>query len=107
MTQKNTQKLENKTRKSIATFLPEAIKTTLNSYHEFSSGIVPDDAKGFSAHHSACKVAIAHIELLIKLARWADLPDKTIEDEAENDILAQMINSAQAELEEYNNKNLT
>ena len=95
-------KIENKTREAIANFLPDAIKNTLDSYHDFSSGQVPDDAKGFSAHHSACKVAIAHIDLLIKLARWADLPDENIKDKDENQLLAQMIISAQSELEEYN-----
>lgn len=96
--------IENDTRKSIATFLPDAIESTLCSYHEFSAGDVPNDAKGFSAHHSACKVAIAHIELLIKLARWADLPDMNTENNNDNEILAQMIVSAQSELDDYNKK---
>ncbi len=79
-------KIEEKTREQIATFLPEALNKALSSYQDFASGHntgsqktktddVPQDAKAFKDHHDACKVAIAHIQLLIKLAEWANLPD--------------------------------
>ncbi len=67
-------KIESATREQVAEFLPRAIKKALTSYHNFMGNEVPGDAKGFSQHHSACKVAIAHVELLLDLARWADLP---------------------------------
>ena len=50
-------------------FFPAALWAAILSYKYLSESEIPEDAKGFSAHHSACKVAIAHIELLIKLAR--------------------------------------
>lgn len=52
--------------------LPEKISQVIASYETFSEQAVPDDAKGFSAHHSACKSAVVHAETLLKLARWTD-----------------------------------
>lgn len=70
-------RIENKTRESIAAFLPDILDKALLSYAAFAENNAPgDEAKDFTAHHNACKVAIAHIELLIKLARWADLEDE-------------------------------
>ena len=87
------------TRAQIAAFLPDAISTALTSYKNFyDSEAVFETAKDFSAHHAACKAAIAHIELLIKLARWADLPDGT-QDADKDAQLALLLASAQSELE--------
>lgn len=52
--------------------LPEKISEVIASYETFSEQPVPDDAKGFSAHHSACKSAVVHAETLLKLARWTE-----------------------------------
>jgi hypothetical protein len=69
------QSIESQSRDQIAAVLPEAINKALESYHHFVATQAPyDDPKGFAAHHSAGKVAIAHIELLLKLARFVDLP---------------------------------
>ncbi len=100
--------IEENTRRRIATFLPDAIARALTSYHRFSrseGGAADEDTspKDFSAHHSACKVAIAHIELLIKLARWADLPDAKAEDHNNQIILAAMMQEAEEELRAYRN----
>ena len=101
MTEKNTT-IEDDTKKQISGFLPDAIGQTLKSYYRFAQQDAPDEAKEFSAHHSACKVAIAHIELLIKLARWADLPDVNDEDNNQQMMLAAMMQQAQAEIDAYN-----
>lgn len=93
------EKIEQETRAQIAGFLPRAIATALASYDLFLGRDVPENAKEFKAHHDACKVAIAHIELLIKLAQWADLPDAESEDEGHKNALAAMIAAAQAEVE--------
>ena len=61
------------TRLYLETFLPEALSKALESYHRFSGRDVVQDTKEFSDHHAACKVAISHVELLLKLAKWADL----------------------------------
>ena len=94
--------IEVRMRESIAKFLPCAIETAVVSYQNFSqeeaTAVENLDAKAFKAHHDACKVAIAHIELLIKLARWADLPDPHLEDENHQKTLQSIIESAQGEL---------
>lgn len=92
------------TKQQIASFLPQAIEKSLTSYYLFMEQDVPDDAKGFSAHHGAAKVAIAHIELLLKLAHWANLPDEAIEDQQNADELSIMITQAQAELNAYKHR---
>ncbi len=94
--------IEAQTRKNIAEFLPSAIMTAITSYQRFSeeeaTAAEGMEAKDFKAHHDACKIAIAHIELLIKLARWADLPDPHLENENQQAILQRMIESAESEL---------
>ena len=94
-------KIEDDMRVRISRFLPDAIAKALTSYHKFIDGDFPDEAKEFSAHHNACKVAIAHIELLIKLARFADLPDSKVEDNNNQIILAAMMQEAEEELQAY------
>lgn len=99
-----TQKIEGDTRARIAAFLPDAIAKALTSYQLFLEEGAHTDAKEFKAHHDACKVAIAHVELLIKLAQWADLPDPTAEDINQQKILKAVMCPAIEELEDYNRK---
>ena len=84
-------------RATIATHLPDAIECAMQSYRRFYAQETEDDARSFSAHHSACKAAIAHIELLLKLAAWANLPRKDGDDAA----LAALMADARDELERY------
>ncbi len=97
--------LEEKSRKQIASFLPQAMNKTLASYHAFMAQDVPDDAKGFSAHHGAAKVAIAHVELLLKLARWADLPQaKSSQHVAQEAMLATLLRDAELVLQQHSSR---
>lgn len=84
-------------RAKIAAGLPDAIDRAMRSYREFNEQEASKTAKDFSAHHTACKTAIAHIELLLKLAAWAKLPD-----EDTDDVLAGLLHDAEAELKRYN-----
>lgn len=52
--------------------LPQKISEVIESYENFAEQPAPVDAKGFSAHHSACKSAVVHAETLLKLARWTE-----------------------------------
>ncbi|MBI5165300.1 MAG: hypothetical protein HY985_15520 [Magnetospirillum sp.] len=52
--------------------LPARIDAALAGYETFAAAPPPADAKGFAAWHAAAKAALAHIELLVKLARWAE-----------------------------------
>jgi hypothetical protein len=99
-----TQKIEGDTRARIAAFLPDAIAKALTSYQLFLEEGAHNDAKEFKAHHDACKVAIAHLELLIKLAQWADLPDPTAEGHNHQKMLEGVIGAAMEELHDYNRK---
>lgn len=57
---------------SLKKTLPAKISEVIASYEIFAGRPVPDDAKGFNAHHSACKSAVVHAETLLKLARWTE-----------------------------------
>lgn len=87
--------LKNKLKKT----LPDKISQVIQSYEEFSEQPVPEDAKGFSAHHSACKSAVIHAETLLKLARWTSEDENRIEPSSlalDNDILS-ILDEAQQE----------
>lgn len=99
-----TQKIEGDTRARIAAFLPDAIAKALTSYQLFLEEGAHNDAKEFKAHHEACKVAIAHVELLIKLAQWADLPDPVAEDVNQQKMLKAVMGEAMKELSAYDGK---
>lgn len=94
-------KIEDLSRTQIAEFLPDAIRAALTSYQKFSSKKVSDDESEFRNHHNACKVAISHIDLLLKLARWADLPDDDLADKNSQKILVAAIAEAENELKGY------
>ncbi|MFP4098820.1 MAG: hypothetical protein ACLFP8_08415 [Alphaproteobacteria bacterium] len=95
--------IEDDTRQQIAQFLPIALKTALKSYQDFCDLKPSDDAKEFKARHDACKVAVAHIQLLIKLAGWADLPPDQVEglEEDKQEQLRRMIENASGEVKTY------
>lgn len=81
--------------------LPEKISQVIESYETFSEQAVPDDAKGFSAHHSACKSAVIHAETLLKLARWTE--DEIVQPEAEktgSDIMA-LLDEAKTDIDGF------
>ncbi len=62
------------TKEQVREFLPDAIKTAFESYRAFmQQDVSAAPPKEFSDHHGACKAAIAHVNLLIKLAEWAEL----------------------------------
>ena len=65
---KTLQSLKNNLKKT----LPQKISEVIKSYENFAEQPAPADAKGFSAHHSACKSAVVHAETLLKLARWTE-----------------------------------
>ncbi|MFP4313383.1 MAG: hypothetical protein ACLFR0_03555 [Alphaproteobacteria bacterium] len=100
--------LEEQTRRDIAAFLPEAIETALESYRSFAqeqatSPVSSEDVEvteKFKKHHDACKVAIAHIKLLIDLAKWADLPDARLADEKKHKHLLSLLSVADNEIKE-------
>ncbi len=89
---KNLASLKNKLKKT----LPEKIMKVIESYEEFSSSEVPEDAKGFTAHHSACKSAVSHAETLLKLAEWTTHEEEKSKTESE---ILELIKEAREEKE--------
>lgn len=52
--------------------LPARMRAALAGYERFTADAPPDDAKGFAAWHAAAKAALVHVEVLVKLLRWAE-----------------------------------
>lgn len=59
-------------RQMVLAALPERMGAALEAYQRFTAEAPPDDAKGFAAWHAAAKAALSHVEVLVKLMRWAD-----------------------------------
>lgn len=59
-------------RRLIQGALPERVRAALAGYERFTAEEPPADAKGFAAWHAAAKAALAHMEVLVKLMRWAE-----------------------------------
>jgi hypothetical protein len=99
--------IEHSTREQIAEFLPEAIRLAVSSYRQFmmTEEDLDENAnikkREFATHHKEAKIAISHIELLIKLAKWADLPDTTVIGDAEAIYLQGLMRKAEAEIDAY------
>ena len=78
------QNIEEGMRQRVAEFLPDAIGNTLESYKDFlERDEQSEQPKEFSAHHSACKVAIAHLELLLKLAQVVNVEENIMDEKKE------------------------
>lgn len=94
--------IEDQSRSQIAEFLPESIRKALTSYKNFMEEKNENDtAKVFKEHHLACKVAVSHIDLLLKLARWADLPALDVQNQNDRAVLQAALCEAEKELRGY------
>jgi hypothetical protein len=94
--------IQHMTREQLAAFLPAAISKAVKSYHDFAGRTIPaggmeekSAAKNFTEHHAACKAAITHIELLLKLARSAGMGDGA---DADGEAAAALILAAREDL---------
>jgi hypothetical protein len=81
-------------RAQIAETLPQAIDKAIASYQEFMDDPDSHAAGDFKNHHTACKAALAHIELLLKLAELVNID---ADDAVSN--LQDLLKNAQNELE--------
>lgn len=88
--------LDELTRGKIAACLPEAIDQAIRSYRLYTAKEPETGPTGFGAYHTACKAAIAHLQLLLKLAAWADVPAT-----GEQTALAALMADAEGELARY------
>ena len=51
----------------IKDYLRRGLERAVNSYQTFQQSEIPTDAKGFTSYHQACKAALTHIALLLKM----------------------------------------
>ena len=72
--------------------LNPALKKALADYLNFSLNDAPSDIKEFNAFHTACKAALLHIALLIKLTQKDNPADTIIPD------LSSLLEQAKKEL---------
>lgn len=95
---KTLQSLKNTLKKT----LPQKISEVIKSYEDFSEQQAPVDAKGFSAHHTACKSAVIHAETLLKLARWTENDESIVKEESyENATLKALLSEARNEDDDF------
>lgn len=52
--------------------LPKKLQEALQAYHLFTSVKAPEDVKSFAAYHTACKNALSHMILLMKMIQLSD-----------------------------------
>ncbi len=55
----------------LASRLAHLAEEVAESYCVFAASPVPEEPKAFAAHHAACKAALAHLDLLLRLIRSA------------------------------------
>ena len=51
--------------------LPLLLFKATNEYKGFAAAQKSDDVKSFAAYQAACRAALTHLQLLIKIAAWA------------------------------------
>lgn len=89
-----------KIRNTLRTELDGLMSVALSRYTDFARTDPAEDPKGFAAHQAACRAALAHLDALVKLARWSmgeagcD-PNAETEDQLTHRLIAQ----ARADLE--------
>lgn len=62
-----------RSREDVAGMLPGVIETALLSYEQFvtlRTGGALEDPKGFKVHQDACKVAVGHLNAILKVVDW-------------------------------------
>lgn len=91
--------VEDDMRGRLAGFLPRALEMALASYRHVSIR-KRDDVADIKKQHEACKVAVAHVELLLKLARRVDVVPQE-DHAAEDEEMRKMMEAARAEIADF------
>jgi biotin carboxylase len=94
--------LPEKLRAQIAQAIIKALERVLTSYQTYTDNIVDTPDEDFYEAHKNARTALAHMELLIKLAKGLGLRDPVIE-QAEKAYLR----DAQAEWDAFRNKDIS
>ena len=59
--------IHKKTESFFLSVLPEKLLKILQDYNDFTANPAPNDIKSFGAYHLACKNALSHIVLLLRV----------------------------------------
>lgn len=93
--------IQARTRQQLVAFLPSAITKALATYRELTRLHIEDDASEYKKHQDACKIAVGHIHLLLKLARDVSTLETGSAPQGHDDnMLQNLIENAQKELKE-------
>jgi hypothetical protein len=90
-----TSKLTAETEEQLKHSLPDAMQIAILSYQDFADKGQQDGKASdyFKGYHNACRAALTHIELLLKLARLVDALD-----DDQEDTISMLLQNAYAEL---------
>lgn len=92
-------KVENEMRGVVGKYLPKAIENAMISYELFLDEGAKKETDEFKKYHEACKVALAHVALLIKMGGWAGEEKPAKGEEVD---LGALLENAQKEAENGN-----
>lgn len=87
---------ESKMSDRAAVFLGEALDRTVKSYEDYTQKVIED--KNFKTHHDACKAALSHIEMLLKLTKMSETPPADHDSALKKERLRVLMENARAEL---------
>ena len=91
-----------KTLKSLKSNLRKSLSSRIlrvfEGYDNFSSSDIPVDAKGFSAHHSACKSAVSHAESLLRLTKLVEVEPSVSQQNSDAQNIIELITQARKEI---------
>lgn len=90
-------------RKQVVDFLRDAVEQALDSYNALPEEAEIKESQKFKALHDARKAAIAHIRLLIELAKREDSPED--QSQISQDKLSELIDAAKKRVAAYEKEN--
>jgi hypothetical protein len=85
--------------------VPALLSKATAEYRRFNEVSPSDDPKAFTAHQTGCRAALAHIQLLIRLADWAVSRDRTTDIQEEDNDIEDLLNEAEAALKKQYSSN--
>lgn len=88
-------------RTELIEILPCLLSKVTDEYKDFVISQTSTDVKSFAAYQAACRTALTHLQLLIKISMWAEpaASGETMIDDAESD-LDQLIMDARRAIQE-------
>lgn len=78
--------------------LPHLLSRALKNYRRFTEAQAPADIKTFTAHQAACRGALLHLHLLIRLTKWAAEKSASSSGPFDQTELARLVEEAEAEI---------